>query len=106
MSIPYIIAYTNVFIWLIPPFRQYRTKFFYFFLILGLTDPVIFIFWRLFEISPRIIYPLSALFLILTLLKYDYKKIIAVLFFAFMLILFDSKLNDKQLDIFYSFINL
>lgn len=35
-----ILFYTSVLIWLIPPIRQFKGKFFYFFLILALMDPI------------------------------------------------------------------
>jgi hypothetical protein len=43
MIIPYILLFTSILIWLFPPFRQYKTQYFLFFLILALADPVIFI---------------------------------------------------------------
>lgn len=36
-----ILFYTSIVVWLIPPFRQYKGKFFFFFLILALMDPVV-----------------------------------------------------------------
>ena len=37
---PLIIIYLSIFFWLLPPFRQYGSKFFGYFLILALADPV------------------------------------------------------------------
>ncbi|HEX2963625.1 MAG TPA: hypothetical protein VHO43_17645 [Ignavibacteriales bacterium] len=40
MNIGYIIVDLAWFVWLLPPFRQYKGNFFYYFLIMGLSDPV------------------------------------------------------------------
>lgn len=40
MTIFYIIAYTSMILWIIPPFKQYKTEYFFYFLILALADPV------------------------------------------------------------------
>lgn len=36
----YLIIYLSIFFWFLPPIRQYGTKFFYYFLVLALTDPI------------------------------------------------------------------
>ena len=43
-----IIVYTSVVIWLLPPIRQFKGRFFIFFLILGLMDPVSILFSKFF----------------------------------------------------------
>ncbi|MCU7491508.1 MAG: hypothetical protein ACM3UR_09010 [Bacteroidota bacterium] len=40
MIIAKLITYLSVIIWIFPPLRQFRGRFFYYFLILGLSDPV------------------------------------------------------------------
>ena len=40
MTIPYILFFISILIWFFPPFRQYKTEYFLFFLILALADPV------------------------------------------------------------------
>ena len=40
MTIPYLLFFISVFIWVFPPFRQYKTEYFLFFLILAVADPV------------------------------------------------------------------
>jgi len=40
MNYPLIILFLSSFFWLFPPFKQYKTDFFYFFLILALSDPL------------------------------------------------------------------
>jgi hypothetical protein len=36
----YILTYLGILVWLLPPIKQYKTKYFLFFLLLGLTDPL------------------------------------------------------------------
>lgn len=40
MAIPRLIVYLSTFVWIFPPLRQLRGRFFYYFLILAATDPV------------------------------------------------------------------
>jgi hypothetical protein len=40
MQLTFIILYISTIAWIFPIFRQYRTNLFYFFLVLGLSDPV------------------------------------------------------------------
>lgn len=51
MHIIQIIAYSSIIIWLLIPLRQIRTRFFLFFLVLALFDPIAFI-WGKFLHSP------------------------------------------------------
>ena len=97
MFIPYLIAYSNTFVWLIPPFRQYRTKYFYFFLVLALMDPVVLIFWRLLLINPQLISPVVALFLIFSLFPISSKNILLTFFSCLVLILGEPYLNNTQI---------
>lgn len=40
MIIAKLISYLSTFVWIFPPLRQFRGRFFYYFLILAITDPV------------------------------------------------------------------
>ncbi len=40
MTIPYLLFFISILIWFFPPFRQYKTEYFLFFLILAVADPV------------------------------------------------------------------
>ncbi|MGB8318236.1 MAG: hypothetical protein WCE54_08930 [Ignavibacteriaceae bacterium] len=39
MSIPYLLFFISIIIWMLPPFRQFKTEYFLFFLILAIADP-------------------------------------------------------------------
>ena len=40
MPVEKIIVYISTFFWLLPPFRQFKGRYFYYFLILALADPI------------------------------------------------------------------
>lgn len=40
MKLAVIISYVSLFVWIFPIFRQYRSNLFYFFLFLGISDPL------------------------------------------------------------------
>ena len=56
MTIINYIAYLNIFIWLLIPIRQYNTRFFPFFLVLGILDTISLSFFYLFNINLTITY--------------------------------------------------
>lgn len=52
IEIPNLIVYTSIFVWLLPPIKQFRTEYFYFFLILAILDPVKILFFLTGDYSP------------------------------------------------------
>lgn len=56
MSFILVIIYFTVFIWLLVPIKQYNTRFFIYFLILGLLDPVAILLFYIFNIDTHVIY--------------------------------------------------
>lgn len=70
-----ILLYLSIITWLIPPFRQYRTNYFLFFLILALLDPISFIFRFLFNTTiPFAFYIYTNFLLFLSLLDFNIIK--------------------------------
>ncbi|MBV6419615.1 MAG: hypothetical protein DAHOPDDO_00838 [Ignavibacteriaceae bacterium] len=63
MVIASIIGYISTVIWLLPPFRQYKGQYFYFFLILALSDPINLsaVYW--FHFQAHIIHSIAGLLL-------------------------------------------
>lgn len=84
MVIPYIIYYISVIVWLFPPLRQYRTKYFSFFLILALSDPFSSFFYHLLKIYPIRIY-LIITFLLIVSVTYKNKSVRQIVLFAVIL---------------------
>lgn len=62
MSAILIIQYVSVIIWSLPPFRQYKGNFFYYFLSFSLCDPLVFVFAPRLRIIPSNIYLVIILF--------------------------------------------
>ena len=68
------IIYTNTLVWLLVPIRQYNTRFFLFFLVLGLFDPVFISSYYIFKLDISTLYLIGTV-LLLYLALLDFKKI-------------------------------
>lgn len=64
MTIPDLIAIISMIIWFIPPFKQRKTEYFYFFLILALADPITYALYFSIKLTPIILSPIIALFIL------------------------------------------
>lgn len=67
MNIPILIQYLSILIWLVPPIRQNKTKYFTFFLILALSDPILYSIYLIFGIQALKFYPIMTFLLIISL---------------------------------------
>ena len=100
-----ILYFGSIGVWLIPPFRQFRGKYFYFFLILALMDPISIGFRLLFKQPiPLGVYSFSTYFLLLSLFSFEtYKKhlmlLISVSLLTFLLIFFGFNHSQNLLAI-------
>ncbi len=74
MNIPVIISISSIIVWALPPFKQYRTDYFYFFLILAFTSPFNIIIIYLLRISPLLIAVMSSFLLISSLMSYKKQR--------------------------------
>ena len=79
--IPYIIIITGSIAWLLPPFRQYKTKYFLFFLILASIEPIMDILGIIFHLSIVKIYPVFGILVLFSLIKLNRKNIVLLLGF-------------------------
>ncbi len=70
MKIPYIISFLSMCVWIFPPFKQYKSDFFYFFLVLAISSPITVAVGFLFKISPQILSVTFTLLVISTLMSY------------------------------------
>lgn len=57
MNLIYILIYSSIFVWAIAVFKQYKTDYFYFFLINALTDPITSWLHLGFHLMPLSFYP-------------------------------------------------
>lgn len=86
MQIFIIIFYVNLILWLIPPFRQYKTKYFLFFLALALSDPFMYLIYVTVHLPAPNIYVFNVFIVILTLLEKPTLKKYKVIFASLALI--------------------
>lgn len=71
-KILYYFFFTSVLIWFIPPIRQYRTDYFYFFLILAVTDVFSLLFNYIINIDQFLAFNLFSYFAVITLQKKEF----------------------------------
>ena len=89
MNFEYLAAYISTFAYLFPPFRQYRGKYFLFFLILALGNPITLLIVFSIHLDPKRIVCLIAWSMLLALVRFGSSKrlfIIKVSFSLFLLV--------------------
>lgn len=69
MNIAFIILYVSMFIFLFPPFRQYKGPYFYFFFLLAVEDPVAKLLKELFWIYQAKVHVIFSIFLVMSILN-------------------------------------
>lgn len=86
MKIPYIISFLSISVWIFPPFKQYKSDYFYFFLVLAIISPVTIAFFFLFRISSLISTVTFTFIVISTLMSYRKQRyffiILSILWFV------------------------
>ena len=82
-----LIFYFSFISWLLPPFRQHKGGYFFYFLILALAEPLGFALYLLFRINPQYSYAPSSLALLLVSLYY-FKYLKSSVVFINILVLF------------------
>jgi len=115
MHVEKIIVYISTFFWLFPPFKQYKGRYFFYFLILALADPFALINYSFIGIPHYFIHSIAGLLLlysfdsIVYVKKYLLANIIFILAFFLFLFLLDNLLYlilALHLLILYRFIRL
>ncbi len=78
-----LITYISLVFWLLPPFRQYKGRFFYYFLIMALSDPITLLCYEIIKIPINSIHSIAGLLLIVTVIfnvdRYKNKVILLLL---------------------------
>jgi len=96
ITVLYVILYTSIVTWAFPPFRQHKTKYFYFFLILALSDPIHITLGRLLGVNRSYYYLSVTLLLVLSLIEFKVKKQILLGSFFVLIIIFTSLMGDTK----------
>ena len=76
----YTITYLSVLVWLLPPIRQYKTFFFLYFLVLGITDVFSVLLIKFFQISSYDFYVIISFCSFIALQRFEYLKQKKILF--------------------------
>lgn len=71
MMLPRLIATLSIIVWLFPPIRQFKGKFFFYFLILALLDPLLELIHLFIHLNPIEFYSIGNLLLIISLLSFS-----------------------------------
>ncbi len=101
----YIIYYTSFFVWLLPPFRQYKGKLFLYFLVFAIADPLTRISTTSFHANAYQIHSLISFAAILAVfVNKIYSKSIVFILTGFILTLFIIITQDR--DIIYLYLIL
>ncbi|MCH7826711.1 MAG: hypothetical protein IIC75_01855 [Bacteroidetes bacterium] len=102
MSIAYIIFYTSIVVWLLPPIRQYKGKLFLYFLLLAIADPLSRFLSISFSTNAYQVHSFISFALILTVLVNKIsKKNIALILTGFILTLFIIITQNRNIIILY-----
>lgn len=79
MNYPLIVATLSILAWIYPPFKHYKSEFFYFFLILALSDPFKLIALYLLSVNPQVLSLAVAFLLISSLVSYRKQRYIIII---------------------------
>lgn len=96
MSIPNIIAYLSIFVWLFPPLKQRGTKYFLFFALLAICDPLALVFYHIFQINSFQYYVVVGLLSVYLLTNKKTRYKLATLVLTFIYLFFGRHLNLEQ----------
>lgn len=78
MLVVRVIVYLDILVWLFPPFRQHRKRYFYYFLLLGISDPLFQLLYNFVKFHPFRLYEIFTPLMLISVLnfKWNYKYII------------------------------
>lgn len=74
MSIPHIVIIISIIIWFLPLFKQYKTEYFLFFLILAINDPINILLMYLHTLNWQFVHITFSVILVYSLLKRNKKN--------------------------------
>lgn len=107
MRIQIIISIISTIVWLIPPFRQYGTRFFYYFLFLGLADLVRPLLFFVFKANPILVFPFFVFLLLASLVKNKKLKItLTILSLVSIIVISHFQIHSMAVNAFTCFLHL
>lgn len=96
-----IILFTSIFFWLLPPIRQYGGKYFYYFLIIALTDPIVYLL-RSIGIFSNFLMIFSSLLLVLSISNFNLSKKLYIIILLLLLLSWGLSFLDPFFQIWIS----
>lgn len=102
MNVTTVIYSLSIIVWLLPPIRQHATKYFLFFLILAVCDPLYLLMIQFVSINPIKIFLVTTMLLILsvTIRKYNMKTLSLTILLISILIVVDIFFSIKEIYFF------
>jgi hypothetical protein len=88
MTLSYVIFVLSIIVWLLPPFKSVNTRYFYFFVVLGVTDPIRFAIVLLFHYNPPLISILLSGLYVITLLDSRKQQYFVAAFTAVLMVIY------------------
>lgn len=86
MTIEKLISITSMIIWLIPPVRNLSTKYFFYFFILAIEDPLVVFVLSKFHLVHNLLLPFFTLLLLYSLVDKKSKKLVMMTFVVFFIL--------------------
>ena len=90
MNIPLIISILSMITWVFPPFKQYKSNYFYFFLILALASPFSWITFILLSINPQIIFIVVSFLLLASVISFTRQRYFFIILALLSLVIYLS----------------
>lgn len=90
MTVSAIILFLSLIVWLLPPFKSVNTRYFYFFFVLGVIDPIRVFAGMLFHYNSPFLTILATGLLVITLLDFRKQQYIVAAFSAALAVIYYS----------------
>ncbi len=97
MDIPLIVLCLSIIVWFFPPFRQRKTEYLLFFVIVAITDPISLFLFYFFKVNPLTVSPFFSLLLYSSIIKSKKKSIAVIIAFISLLLCLDMHLGRSLL---------
>lgn len=100
MTIEWSIIYLSMFIWLLPPFRNVGTKYFFFFFVFAIEDPLAVFVLKKIHLFHNMLFPLFTLFILYSLVNKKNKRILLIVTAVYLSYIILSSDTNSQLGFF------
>lgn len=106
MTIEKLISITSMIIWLIPPVRNLGTRYFFYFFILAIEDPLVVFVLSKFHLVHNLLMPFFTLLLLYSLSSKKYGKILVAVSIIFLALILFSDLSNQTTMLLNAFLHV